>query len=293
VDVFLKILSLIFIILLCLLGFILALLLLLLIVPVRYKGKGGIKEEDINFVFKADILFHLVSLSYRYKDEEPLKIKFMFFKLKKTKNTKDHKDKKSKGKTDSDEGNSKEKLDFDKEGFSEETKSNDRITDSDSEKDNVTQTDSYKESEKEDKVKEDKVKEDRQKEADDLNKTSVYDKIKKYLEIIKSDLFIRTFKRSKNKVKKIVKMILPRSFYVDGIIGFDDPSTTGSVLMVTSVLYPLIHKNIHICGDFENKVIDIKLKFKGHITLLILLIALGSLYFDKNIRKLIKLFREV
>lgn len=287
-DVFLKILSLIFIVLLCLLGFILALLLLLLIVPVRYNGKGSIKEEDINFVFKADILFHLVSLSYRYKDEEPLKIKFMFFKLKKSKNKKDHKDKKSKEKTENDEGNSKENLDFDKEGFSDETESDDRITDSESEKVNVTQTDSNKEAETED-----KEKEDRQKEAEDLNKTSVYDKIKKYLEIIKSDLFKRTFKRSKNKVKKIVKMILPRRFSVDGIIGFDDPSTTGSVLMVTSVLYPLIHKNIHICGDFENKVIDIKLKFKGHITLLILLITLGSLYFDKNIRKLIKLFREV
>lgn len=281
-DIFLKTLTVIGFSLLGILLFILVLLLLILLSPIRYKGKGNVLDSNVSFDVHLTYLLHIFSLSYSYGKDEPLTVRIFGFRLK-------DKEKKTKSKQKSDKDT--EELDFDKEDFEKEDFNKEDINKKDFNKEGLADSNDEESNAMNSNpalnTKSSEVK------SEDLKKTGVYDKIKKYLNIINSNLFKRTFKTSKKKLIKILKKILPRKLLIEGIVGFDDPATTGNLLMITSVLYPVIHKHIHIYGDFNNKVIDIKGSFKGHITLLSLLITAGSFYFDKNIRKLIKLFKEV
>lgn len=122
--------------------------------------------------------------------------------------------------------------------------------------------------------------------------TSGYDKIKNVLEIVQSDDFKKAFLYSKKKIIKLLKLILPRKWYVNAILGFDDPSVTGKIISISSMFYPLIYKHISIKGDFENEIIDVDFYFKGHITIIKILSIGVFTYFNKDIRKIIKSFKE-
>ncbi|MBR5356888.1 MAG: DUF2953 domain-containing protein, partial [Lachnospiraceae bacterium] len=119
------------------------------------------------------------------------------------------------------------------------------------------------------------------------------DKIKKYIELIKSDLFERAFDKAKDSLVRLIKHILPRKWNLDAVVGFEDPSVTGQILVYYSALIPFIASHVHVKGDFENVVTDVKLDAKGRITLIVLLTVLLSAYFNKDIKRVIKLLREV
>ncbi len=98
---------------------------------------------------------------------------------------------------------------------------------------------------------------------------------------------------AKEKLIKLLKHILPRKLNIEARLGFYDPSVTGSILAISGMLYPLINRHIHVYGDFENQCIDINGNFKGRICIFKILIIALQVYFNKNIKKVIKLFREV
>ena len=95
------------------------------------------------------------------------------------------------------------------------------------------------------------------------------------------------------KIFKLFKHICPRKLQIDGEVGFDDPSVTGQILVITSMLKPVLGKNVRIVGNFEEPIISIEGKLKGRITVFRVLWTGAVLYFNKNIRKIIKMFREV
>ena len=100
-DLFLKILSGIGLTLLIILIVILSILLLVLFVPVRYGGSGSFKDNKLSFSARASWLLGLVSVKFLFGDEDPLRIKVLFFRLnKKDKKPKTEKIKKDKRKKD-------------------------------------------------------------------------------------------------------------------------------------------------------------------------------------------------
>lgn len=268
-TIFFKILSIIGIILLVVLALILLIVLEVLFVPIRYKAKAYYKEnepEKLYAVARASWLLHIVSFKYDYSSSEHFFFKIFGFKVNLKKS----------------EGKDKKKIDFDSEDEEEEEEK-----DSKKEVLLANEADSKEASKNE----ESKDKDDTL-ESDSSNR-NIYDKIKLYLKIVQSKLFKKTYKKSKDKVIKILKNILPRQWNIRALIGFDDPSTTGSLIAFTSMLYALIHKHIQVYGDFENKVIDAEGFCKGHISIFVLLVNALKIYLDKNIRKLIKMFKEV
>ena len=128
---------------------------------------------------------------------------------------------------------------------------------------------------------------------------SVYEKtcdirkdIKYYYDIITCERFGTTFERCKKLIFKIIHQLLPRYFYANIIEGTGDPESTAKVLAVWGMLYPLIGDKVNITGDFENTTIKADIRFHGRITIFVVVYCGLRLYFDKDARKLIKMFKK-
>lgn len=285
--VFLKILSLIGIVLLSILALLLLLVLIVLLVPIHYKANGYIKDNAIDYKGRASWLFSIISVSFSYGQENP-EIRIFGFKKKKKK----EKEEKEEEKKISEKNQIKTEEEIDVSALNENTlnENNQDILNSstkseeDSEnifeesQDDIKKTEEYLSFEDE--------------ENQDLNKKSFYDKLKRYIKIIESKRFKIAFKYAKNKAFKLLKELLPKRLKIEAEIGFDDPSLTGKLIAITSMLIPITQDKIIVKGNFTEKHFEASGRLKGHITVIKVLWILGTAYFNKNLRKVIKLFKE-
>ncbi|MCR4679102.1 MAG: hypothetical protein K5679_10180 [Lachnospiraceae bacterium] len=311
--VFLKILAIIGIVLLSILGIILLAVLLVLFVPVRYRAEGSFKDNKPRLIAGGSWLLHIASVRYTLGETDPLCIRVFGFKIKSKKEAEPDFEE------DEDEfieytpanvSNEQSNVDYKAESVASENvvsvttveKNVEEISSELEESSENTVEPGTKESlilndeqvetssKPESKPKKAKSKSEPNK---NFENRSFYDKIKKYIEIIESRRFKKTFEYSKKKIFKLLKHICPRKLQIEGEVGFDDPSVTGQILVITSMLKPVLGKNVRIVGNFEEPIISIEGKLKGHITVFRVLWTGAVLYFNKNIRKIIKMFREV
>ena len=314
--IFFKVLGIIGIVLLSILGLILLAIFLVLFVPVRYKAEGSFKDNKPSFSARASWLLHLLSVRFTLGDKEPLIIRVCGFKLKKKE------EKVPEFEDDADEINeiaeypqatdeiqvqeSKEETVQEENKPEESVAAESTVTEPVISETVISEPiasgpsknfDTKEETQTKPQIAEahKKTRKTSEKEGSkkDFENRSFYDKIKKYIEIIESKRFKRAFEYSKDKIFKLIKHILPRRFNIYGEVGFDDPSVTGQILVITSMLIPIVGDKINIRGNFEEPVIDIEGKLKGRITIFKVLWTLAVLYFNKNMRKIIKMFREV
>ena len=253
---FLHILLIIAYVLLGILALILLLLFLALFFPIGYRVKAYYKSgDDYSVKATGGWLFHILHFSFDINREQKFYLRIFGIKLKKNSKQNDEKEIKIKEKPTGEDGKKSEIADED---------FNPKKNESESESNN-----------------------------NGLTKNGKYDKIKKYIELIQSDLFSRAFEKGKESIIRLLKHILPRKWNLDALVGFEDPSVTGQILVYYSALIPFIASHVRIRGDFENVVTDVKLDAKGRITLIVLLTVLLSAYFNKDIKRVIKLLREV
>lgn len=127
----------------------------------------------------------------------------------------------------------------------------------------------------------------------------IYDKImdiirniRYYTELLKSDLFKETFKKCSGELLKLLKSIAPRKIKGRLRIGMEDPATTGKILGYYGMLYPLIGDHIDIVPDFDQTVLEGNILIKGKITLFKAIKTGIIVYFNKDLRKLIQLWKR-
>lgn len=308
--IFLKILAITGIVLLSILAFILLIFLIVLFVPVRYSAKGKFEDNKLSLSAQITWLLRFVGIKFVLDQENPLSVRILFFKLnlskekpQKAKKEKKPKKKKNKDKEARDEKPPTTVLDPQtdqniepvEETVSEAVVTEEPVEETISEPTYDIKAESISEFSNEmhdDDSSDSNIKTQKIKKDKDTTKVSACAKIKKYLEIIQTKRFKRTFSYCKKKLGKLLKAVLPRKWELNALVGFDDPSVTGNILVYSSMLYPFIAKHIHIKGDFEHEVIRADFKLKGHITFFkIALIAL-QVYLNRDIKKLIKMFKE-
>jgi len=128
------------------------------------------------------------------------------------------------------------------------------------------------------------------------DKKKINDEIKKnihyYHQILTSDLFEITFDKTKEKIFKLLKSILPRKWDINLEVGFDDPYTTGEVLAISGMLHPIIWEHVHVIGNFEEPIIRGAGKLKGRIYIFSFLKILIYYLTDKDLKRLIRLFKK-
>lgn len=319
-SILLTILKILGIIVLSILGLIILVLLLVLFVPIRYSLKGyrtgDANDPPVNARAYVSWLLHIVHVSIDYPNETIVKLRIFGIPIIKYPSNKEKKKASKPDKKESKEEDKKKSHDFELEDSD--------INDSDIEKSSIDDT------KIDDLNIEDLDIEDSDVETNDSNAekksifgiisdfankikctvSQIYDKIKSLIEdtenranrikhnihyyhrILTSELFERVFEKAKSKVFKLLKSILPRKFQVYLEAGFDDPYTTGEVLAISGMLYPLIGDNIHVQGNFEEQIIRGTVVMKGRIYGFSFL-KIGLYYiFDRDLKRLIKLFKK-
>ena len=289
-TVLLLILKILGIVLLVLLGILLALLLIVLFVPVRYQGSGYRKEGDpvpVHVQLKVTWLLHLVRVSFIYPEEAFLKVKILFFQILPAKEKK----KKASNKKEAD--GKKPKTDKKEVGSDvSDTASDQKISD----EGNAADEDGG---------------DDRRTLSDFVRKLfsairnikytirKIYDKIKHiihniryYIKILQTESFKRAFALCREQLLRLMKIVLPRKVSGTFTIGMEDPAATGQILSIYGILYPLIGDSITVIPDFEKPVMEGSFRFKGKITAFTLIRIAAKIYFDKDLKRVIRLFKK-
>ena len=297
--IFLTILKILGIVLLSILGLVLLLILIVLFVPIRYKAKIIKQTDDLKDVsVKADVtyLLRIFRVLINYPSEDIVKVKVLFFKLY-PKKQKALPQEEIKEITNEDSSNSVEEP---LEVPVEESKDNieealDRLEDASSE---VIDANFDDEHEKKtilgfihaiiDLIRKLKL---------TLNNLCVniknaFNNISFYLDVLESKEFKRAFKLLKKKLKKLFRCIRPKR--IKGYIQFgaDDPALVAKVFGLYSVIYPHIDKHFRLIPSFESSSFTGEVLIKGNIRIINLLIIAITVYFNKDIRYLIKLFKK-
>ena len=123
---------------------------------------------------------------------------------------------------------------------------------------------------------------------------AVLDNIQYYREVLESDPFRQSAESCKKELGWLFKKLKPNKFEADFIVGMEDPATTGEILAVCGMLYPLIGQHVRVVGDFdcEKTHIEGQLLIRGRISAITFLRVALRIYFNKDIKKLIKLLKK-
>lgn len=296
VSIILSILKVIGIILLCILGLFLTVILIVLFVPIRYKvlANSNINDTDKDYhaIAKFSWFLCLVRGKYEYPSEEGLIVKIGPFTVyggsEKDKTSK----KKDKVKSDSKNISSNDEQNNQVEKISDKIFDNNENAETVSGNENITNDKKAGR-----KTLKEKIFYTRKKICDKINEIRtkikyIFANIKKFIDIIKTGEFTEAFALCKKSLIRLFRMIKPRKLKVRGRVGMKSPDQTGYVCAAIGVISPYFKKQIQITPDFENFVIEGNVLIKGRVYLFVILMIGIKVFFDKNIRKVIEMFRK-
>lgn len=317
ISILLTVLKIIGIIFLVLLGVLLMAVLLVLFVPVRYNLHAHRDlQEEAALVAKVKVtwLLHLISVCFFYPDAAYVRAKILGITIYRSdqekKNRKKEKSGKEKDAQKKESAKSQEALK--KEENSEKKENSGQKESCGKEENRGKKEDSgQKENSGQEKV----IGQQEEKERPSIKQffmkliqglknikytiRQICDKIKHivrniryYLDVIQSETFQRAFLLCRKQVLSLLKSVLPKKIKGKLLIGTGDPASTGQVLAIYGMLYPLIGDNIVITPDFEQQIIEGELLIKGRITAGKLLKVAFVVFFNKDIRRVIKLLKR-
>ena len=93
-------------------------------------------------------------------------------------------------------------------------------------------------------------------------------------------------------VLKLLKLFRTRELSGKIIFGFEDPYTTGQVLSYAALFYSWYKDSIEIIPVFDKEIVDIDIRAKGGVRLMSLVIIATGLWFDKDFKRLYKLYKN-
>lgn len=323
-SIILTILKILGIILIAIVGLLLAIILLVVFVPIRYKAAvartGIIDDPPVQAKGYVSWLLHIIHVSFGYPGEVICKVRLFGIpiiripdskrnnnekSLKKITKEKSSKEKEKKEKSSNENNNGEEvSKDNENESIDLTVNSNEDHSTNDSQ-------DFFEDLEEDTEDSTDNTVSFWEKITTFVNKVkctivSCCDKIKAvfsninnakknvhyYHTILTSDLFERTFEKTRKKLLRLLKEILPRKFEISLEVGFDDPYTTGELLAIAGIMYPIFGEHLIVLGNFEESVIRGAGRLKGRI-FVFSFIKIGLYYlFDRDLKRLIRLFKK-
>lgn len=114
----------------------------------------------------------------------------------------------------------------------------------------------------------------------------VFAKMEYYIDLWESALAQKEWQLCKTRVITLLKHILPGKWNGYLRVGFEDPATTGKVMEVYGILFPLIGQNVTVCPVFDEEVLEATFHAKGCICLFTVIRILLQFYFDKDLKRL-------
>jgi len=292
-HILLTILKIIWILILAILGIILLLLTTVLIVPIRYEVKAGATGtlESLEADAKISWLMKILGVYVSYREKVlDIQVKIFGKKLNLTKKeAKRVAEEVTREVTDSVKEDVKESVEDIVSDIKEDVEkivAEEKEVAESIEENNVQATLEENDSEKEERRKKKNIKYTIQSICDKIK--LVKEKKDEVVQMVKDEVHQAAVKRIFREVIRLFCFLKPKKIFVNAHFGFSDPSTTGQVLAVISVLYPFVEKNIDIEPDFENQVIEGKVYLKGIFRGIYVMIVAVNIILDKNVRLTIK-----
>lgn len=271
-DVVLQILTVLGVIALCLIGLVLAVLLAVLLIPVRYKGKGSYTEE-LQFQVRVTWLMRLVSVSYNYPQPGQPVVRLCGITLGKPKAKN-----KTKGENTKETEHRRPDLQSAQFPEGEETEST-----------QPNKTTICREPKIQESTENPKTEENRYTSSGGCGKIKeICAKVKYYWELLRRQENQLFFGRGMTKIWNILKHIKPRKLETQLEIGTGEPDTTGYVLAIWGMLYPVWGNHINIVPDFEHKIFRGTWYARGRILLIVPAFHILRLALDRQLHELIK-----
>lgn len=121
---------------------------------------------------------------------------------------------------------------------------------------------------------------------------NVMENIRYYIDILQGEAFRNVFRNAKKQLLWICRKLKPQICRINLRAGMEDPATTGQIMAVYGMLYPMVGGSIFLQPEFEGKVMEGDVYIKGRITGIIFLVAGLKIALDKNIWRLLKLLKK-
>lgn len=307
-SIFLLILKIIGIILLSIISLLLIIIALILFVPIRYRIIAN-KFEDSDFYaeIKLTWLLHFINILIKYTDDLYYRVRVILIPIKKSDNLKKHKNNCKKTKPDPNDTKSVDEG----ENISDES-ANEDISDNEISKDKeeIVSTSDLDEND-DDNINFDENKGIIYKIRFVLTKFfeflfNIKEKLNEayntVVNIVKDiDYYINALKDERNKkvislclsqASSIINNIKPKIFNGNLTIGIDEPYTMGQILSIYGILFPIIHDKITINPVYDKEVIEGDLYIKGRISVFVLIRAAIKIYFNRDYKRMIKIFKK-
>ena len=307
-SIFLLILKIIGIILLSIISLLLIIIALILFVPIRYRIIAN-KFEDSDFYaeIKLTWLLHFINILIKYTDDLYYRVRVILIPIKKSDNLKKHKNNSKKTEPDPDDTKSIDE----RENISDKSVNED-ISDNEisKNKEEIVSTSDLDEND-DDNIKFDENKGIIYKIRFVLTKFfeflfNIKEKLNEayntVVNIVKDiDYYINALKDERNKkvislclsqASSIINNIKPKVFNGNLTIGIDDPYTMGQILSIYGILFPIIHDKITINPVYDKEVIEGDLYIKGRISVFVLIRAAIKIYFNRDYKRMIKIFKK-
>lgn len=120
----------------------------------------------------------------------------------------------------------------------------------------------------------------------------VKDRLSYYIRILQREETKELLWLTIRQLRGILRHVLPRKLDVRLNVGTGDPASTGQILALQGLLYPVLKGNVLIVPDFEEKRFEGTFYMKGRITAFVLLLCALRVIINKNFRKLIRILRK-
>ena len=91
---------------------------------------------------------------------------------------------------------------------------------------------------------------------------------------------------------KFLKKIAPRRIKRFIHFGFEDPATTGRILMYLAMLYPVMPRKLTIEPGFSDTLVYGDCDIKGRLCLITVAVCFLKLYFNKDCRRMYRLYKR-
>lgn len=300
-PIFLKVLSIIGIVLACILGVIILLLLLILLCPITYRADADAHDNKYTAKVKIKYLFGLVRAGFDYPEPGILYVKALCFTVFDTSDSDDS--------TDEPVGKNK-KLKFAKNTKSSNSTNETDETINSSENHNKDIDNSVNNKSVKNKTVNNKTTNNKSvNNKTDDNKRKIHNPIyyikkgwenfrykvvtkvqyiikdiKYYLALWEHDDTQALVRKVKKRGLKILKIIAPNKGHVDMVFGTGSPDTTGQIYGVCSAVFFRWPKTFKIIPDFENKIIEGSLSVSGWFNLFSIVIQALPIVFSKKLK---------
>lgn len=298
----LTILKIIGIVLLCIIGLLLLIILTVLFVPVRYRircAKPRVGDPDAHGA--VTFLLHMISIRVDYEGEVAYGIRLFGIKIWPRKSRRPSKPDKPETPEPSDvHDNVEETADVTQEAECEYSIDWNEDPAAEEVEDDVSSGEQQKEQEEQEEPEQDIA--DRIEALIDKisakcqSAAGKYDSLKKKIRFW-DKMINDTHNRDavdfiKKRIAILLKKIAPRR--VKGLIhfGFEDPATTGRILMYLSIIYPVLPHKLRIDPGFEDTDIFGDLDIKGHICVITPVMCFIRIYFNKDCRRMWRLYKK-